>query len=293
MGVRRWVALVAVVWCVATAPALAQEEGAVVGQPDLLLYVDDAAVEPGNETTLDVYIANGGSVTTSGPERFEERVTTARNVRFRVATERLNATLADALTVRRDATLAGLVPPGVAGPFPIDLSVSERLPPGAYALPVEVTYDYTALASFSPFDSPRYVDRTRTELQYLILTVSETARFRVRALPNQNVTAGSTATYQIAVTNAGTEPAADLGIRLSTDNATVFFGPTYERTGDVSLYVPRLAPGETRVLNVTVGASQYAASGTYLLEARVTYDDPLGVTRVSDRLALGVEVENG
>lgn len=294
MGVRGWVALAVLLSCLAATPAVAQDgEGVVVGRPDLVLYAGDAVVEPGNVTTLDVYVANSGDVDMGGPPEFEARVTTARNVRFRVATERLNESLANAVEIRRGSAVAGTVPPGVSGPYPITLAAAERLPPGTYTLPIEVTYDYTNLVSFSPFDGPVYSDRTRTELREVTVTVPDGPRFRVRTPPGQRVAPGEYATYRIALTNVGTEPARNLGVALTTDNGSLFFGPPYERAGRIELYVPRLAPGETRVLAVTVGASEFAAPGSYLVEAEVTYDDPLGVTRTSDRLVVGVAVGSG
>ena len=296
MGLRGWVALVVLVSCLVATPAVAQdEEGVVVGRPDLVFYADDAVVDPGNVTTLDVYVANSGDVDLGGPTEFEARVTTARNVRFRVATERLieNESLADGVEIRRGSAIAGNVPPGVSGPYPIALAVAERLPPGTYTLPIEVTYDYTNLVSFSPFDSPVYTDRTRTEIREVAFTVPADPRFRVQTPPGQRIVPGDYATYRIALTNVGAEPARNLGVSLTTDNSSLFFGPPYERAGRIDLYVPRLAPGETRVLTVTVGASEFAAPGSYLVEGRVTYDDSLGVTRTSDRLVVGVTVEGG
>ena len=130
MRVRVWLVFVLLVGCLAATPAVAQdEESVVIGRPDLEVYADDAFADPGNATTLDVYLANSGDVSPGGAAEFEERVTTARNVRRRVATERLNETLAGAVQVRRGSAVA--VPSGVSGPYPITLAVAEGTPPAA------------------------------------------------------------------------------------------------------------------------------------------------------------------
>jgi hypothetical protein len=57
------------------------------------------------------------------------------------------------------------------------------------------------------------------------------------------------------------------------------------------VYVEELAPGESRAVNVQVGATTGISPGTYPIEVDVTYQTPDGVTEQSDTLSTGVRVE--
>src|SRR6056297_1431395 len=141
---------------------LAQQEGTVVGRPTLELAATDNRFGAGERVTLGVFVSNEGDIDRGGPAEYEQRVTTARNIRLEVDEDRMNRTLRRGIDVRTDQVFAGSVPEGVSGPFAFDLEISESLSPGTYRLPVEVTYDYTNFVRYGPNVQPEYGDGSRS-----------------------------------------------------------------------------------------------------------------------------------
>lgn len=264
------------------------QEGTVVGRPSLTLSVPDNRVRPGQRVTLDVFVANAGDLDSGGPERFERRVTTARNVTLRVVEDGLNETVADAVDVDTGTVLAGSVPPGVSGPFTVALVVGSDLAPGRYRIPVEVTYEYTNIVAYSAVDSPQYRDSSRQIVEEVTLVVEEHARVTVEPVPNQSVR-GDSGTVQIVVSNDGTAPATDVGVQLRADGSVLFFGDGNEHD-TVGVFVGRLEPGASRTVNVTVGVASQASDEQYLLSANATYRSVEGVDRTAGPFRFGVPV---
>jgi len=90
--------------------AVADEQ--VVGRPGITVIAPDASLEPGTETTLEVYLANEGQLFRSGLSDYVERVKTARATRLAVEED------GAPLTVETGAYPVGDVPPGTTGPTP-------------------------------------------------------------------------------------------------------------------------------------------------------------------------------
>jgi len=265
----------------------AQDEGVVVGRPSLELSAPANRITTG-ETTLDVYLSNAGDLDRGGPEQFERRVRTARNVQLQVATDRLEGPLARALTVETGRVPAGIVPPGVAGPFTLSLFVADSLPPGTYDLPIEVTYEYTLMVRYSQTDAPVYVDGERRVVQTVPVVLPALPRVEVAA-SDQSLSAGSVSGYRFDVTNVGTAVATDVVLTFRTDNASVFFGSTDGHHGAVEAFVRRLEPNETVELALTTAVAFSTAPGTYHVDVTARYRTPTGREAV-DRSAVGVVV---
>ncbi|MFC4549962.1 hypothetical protein, partial [Halorussus sp. GCM10023401] len=111
------------------------------------------------------------------------------------------------------------------------------------------------------------------------------------AVSNRTLLPGETVVYRFALTNVGSGTAFDVGLWLTVDNATLFFGSGVNRDGRVGVFVPRLRPGERRVFELRVGVEAATLPGTYLVAGNATYRDQLGAVRRSGWLAAGVTVE--
>jgi len=282
--------VVALVVAAGVAPALAQQEGTVVGRPNLDLSATDNRVGAGERVTLDVFVSNDGDLDRGGPAEYEQRVTTARNVRLEIDEDRMNRTLRRGVEVRTGEVFAGSVPEGASGPFGFTLDVSESLSPGTYEIPVEMTYDYTNFVRYGPSAQPEYGDGTRTQTGFVTIVVEDTPEFSVAAENLTRVTAGDATTYRLNVTNTGTQPATDVRVGLSAANSSLFFGGADAPQQRTSVFFERMEPGESRTFGVTVGAAGTTAPGTYLADAVVSYEDPSGVSGRSTGLSFGVAV---
>ncbi|MFC4551870.1 MULTISPECIES: COG1361 S-layer family protein [Halorussus] len=273
-----------------SAAALAQEEGTVVGRPNLELTAPDNQYGAGEQVALEVYISNDGDIDRGGPSEYEQRVTTARNVRLDIDEDRLNDTLARAIDINSGTVFAGSVPEGVSGPYAFNLEIGDSLSPGTYRIPVEVSYDYTNFVRYRTGGQPEYGDLSREQTAYVTIVVEDQPRFEISSQSLQPVTPGETATYRMNLTNTGTQPAVRADVTLSAANSSLFFGNAANPQQQTSVFFDRIEPGETKTFNVTVGATADTAPGTYIANAMVAYEQPNGVAGRSELLRYGVAV---
>ncbi|WP_137286859.1 NEW3 domain-containing protein [Halorussus salinisoli] len=284
------VAMVVAATATPAVPALVQEEGTVVGRPNLDLSATDNRFGAGERATLEMFVSNSGDLDRGGPSQYEERVTTARNVRLEIDESRMDEALVGNVEVETGTVFAGTVPEGVSGPFAFNVELSDSLAPGTYEVPVRVSYDYTNFVRYGPNTAPEYGDSSRTTTAYVTIVVEDRPEFEIRTQNLTRVTAGDDATYRLDVTNTGTQAATNAQVTLSAANSSVFFGGTDAPQQQTSVFFDRLEPGETRSFEVTVGASADTAPGTYLADAVVAYENPNGVADRSRRLTFGVAV---
>lgn len=294
---RRWVtvglvACLAVLLASSAVPAqdgfaMPAQDGTVAGRPNLRLAIPDPQVESGEVATLSLLLVNDARIFRGGDPRDETAVTTAYNVSVRPRTERLGGRLADALEFHTGRVPVGVVPPGVTGPVEFRVAVGESLPPGRYRIPFAVTYTYTAFVQ--PNESVLRI-RTRTETLTATVAVEASPQLRLSTAPNQSLTRGESRVVNFTVTNVGSEAAREVGLTLSTDNGSVYFGTRLDRQSKVSVYVPELAPDETRTVGVRMGADDATPAGTYLVAGRATYRDEFGSVHEAEWLAAGVVV---
>jgi hypothetical protein len=281
-------ALLVVVALASSTGALAQVEtqGTVVGNPNLEVVATENRLTWGDDQRLALAVTNAGRLQRGGPERFETRVTTARSLRVAVATDRLAEPLSEALVVRRDPAPVGELARGASAELSLAVGVADRLPPGTYDLPLDVTYRYTALVRYGTGD-PLYTERTATELVSVPLVVTQQPRLAVAAVPNQTLAPGANGSVAFTLSNTGTRTAADVGVTVNADSPVYFGAPDARQT---SLFVADLPPGASRTLSIPVGTRATATPATYLLGVSASYTTPEGFQRTADDLRLGVPV---
>lgn len=270
-------------------PIVGQDEGVVVGRPEIELTATDNRLTWG-EQDLNVTLSNSGVITQGGPEPYEERVQTARNVRLEIATDRLSDRLGEAIQVESGPVLAGTVPPGTAGPYAFRLELDQSLSPGTYEIPIRITYDYTRFVEYRGADPPRYADSTRTTVTTVTVIVESRSRFEVSAESGQSITAGDIGSYRITITNTGTQTATDAVITLQSSNASLFFGGPNVSRSVRTIFVPQLRPGESYTTAIRIGALRTTTPGVYPILASVAYETPNGVPERSRDLVVGVAV---
>lgn len=276
---------------VAVGPALAQEqgEGTVVGQPSLAVAAADATVVAGREQTVTLTLSNAGRLVRGGPERFENRVTTARNVQVSVATDRLDAALADGLEIERGQALYATVGAGETVQVPLRLRVRGSLAPGEYTLPVRVSYEYTPTVQYGGSD-PVYVTRETDALLTATLVVDRRPRLVILNASSEGVAPGSFGRYRLRIANNGTSAAADVGIRLRTANSSVYFGSVESPGATTAVFIDRLDPGETRTIEVTAGSYLGTTPGTYLVNVTARYGTPRTADDLQFSRRVGIRV---
>lgn len=260
-------------------PLASAAENQVIGRPDLSLSVPDNRVAPGEATTLRVAVVNDGIIVRGGPERFTERVTTARATTLDVGEVR-------GLDVETESVAVGQVPEGVVGPVEIDLTVPEFVPPGRYELPVTVSYTYTGTVTYdeaTPNDNPRFNDRSVTRRLTIPIVVEDQARFRVVGV-DTGVQVGTNGTMAVSVRNVGTDPAREASVGLTSANSDLSFGGV----ATAESFVGTWRPGETRTVTFPVAIAADAERRDYTLTGAVTYTDTDGIVRTSNELRTSV-----
>ena len=271
--------VVALLVVLSALPLASAVENQVIGRPDLSLSVPDNRVAPGEATTLRVAVVNDGVIVRGGPERFTERVTTARATTLDVGEVR-------GLDVETESVAVGQVPEGVVGPVEIDLTVPEFVPPGRYELPVTVSYTYTGTVTYdeaTPNDNPRFNDRSVTRRLTIPIVVEDQARFRVVGV-DTGVQVGTNGTMAVSVRNVGTDPAREASVGLTSANSDLSFGGV----ATAESFVGTWRPGETRTVTFPVAIAADAERRDYTLTGAVTYTDTDGIVRTSNELRTSV-----
>jgi hypothetical protein len=247
----------------------------VVGNPDLEVVVPDNELAPGAETTLEVSLANSGSLSHSGPSDFVERVTTARGTTMEV---RGGGT---PLTVETGRYPVGRVGPGTTGPIPIRITVPENVSPGTYELPVRIRYSYTSIVTYDQTASGptnvEYDESVRDRRTTLAVRVADEPRFEITAVES-DARVGGQGRVSMTVENTGTQTARLGRLSVEADSSEITLGTD---SITASGHLGRLVPGETRGVAYTVHTSADAQPRAYTLTGTVNYEDADGITRQS------------
>ncbi|MEF8855313.1 MAG: sialidase, partial [Haloarculaceae archaeon] len=266
------VALAAVIILAAVPGGVA---GAVAGEPVLSASLADGTVTPGETTSLRMTVINTGNVegATPGAGDLARRVTTARGLTVDVQPGEAP------ISVLTGERAVGTLPEGATPPLEIPIAVAEDATPGTYSLPVELTYTYTERIT----DRGNYVETTVTETVSVTLEVTDGASFEVTDV-DASVRVGSSGTVAVSIENAGTAPATDASVSLSSRNADLTLG----RSSSASRYVGEWAAGESRTVSYEVSAAGTAASEPYTMAATVAYEDDDGVPAATDALTFAL-----
>jgi hypothetical protein len=254
----------------------------VVGRPGITVVVPDATLEPGTETTIDVYLANEGQLFRSGLSDYVERVKTAR-----ATTLSVDAGEAP-LTVETGAYPAGEVPPGTTGPIPIEVTVPEDATPGTYELPVRFSYVYTSIvtydASGSTVTDVEFADASVNRRTTIDVEIESQSQFDLTTV-DAAVQTGGSGNVTLELANTGTEPARDAELTLTSADSSLAFA---DGASTATVHVDRLAPDASRRFTVDVTAADNTATRPVALTGTVAYEDPDGVARDSRPLRTGI-----
>ncbi|MFB6280964.1 MAG: COG1361 S-layer family protein [Haloferacaceae archaeon] len=280
-------ALLVAVLVLATAAAPAAANTVVVGSPDVSVTSPTGPVEASERTTLRVVVANHGTVERGDQNKpgYEDRVTTARNVRVRIP----DGGLPPGIESRTGTVSIGRLPAPASQALDFGIEVG-NVSPGRYRVPVVVEYGYVRAINYDSFEQPEFTDTTETVRTSVVLVVEDRAQFALVSEGANRLFAGDTGTLAFTVENTGTRTARRATVRLSTGSPGLFFGPQADPQESASLFVPALEPGETRRLTARIGASSDVAPGSYPVTATVTFRNRNGIARTADELRTGVTV---
>lgn len=280
-------ALLLAVLVLATVAAPVAANTVVTGSPDVSITSPTGPVQASERTTLRVVVANDGTVEDGDQSKpdYERQVTTARNVRVRIA----EGGLPSGIESRTGTVSLGQLPSPGAQAVDFELEVG-NVSPGRYRIPVVVEYGYVRSINYDRFEQPEFTDTTETVRTSVALIVEERAQFELVSEGANRLFAGDTGTLAFTVKNTGTRTARRAAVRLSTESPGLFFGPMSAPQESTSLYVDALEPGETRRLTATIGASSDVSPGEYPVTATVSFRNRNDVVQRADAIRTGVTV---
>lgn len=246
------------------------------GNPVLSVHLPDNRVETGEETTLELFVLNGGEVRLGGTRDTEARVTTARQVVVSLGTG------AAPMTVETGPRPVGNVPEGVVGPVTFSLSVRDNAAAGTYRLPVGVSYVYTNEIETDDPDEPEHHQRSSSFRTTVDVIVEPSADFEV-ANVTSTLAVGDEGTVRGTVTNTGEAPVRNAVVIFTGDNPNLAPVETEFAVGD-------LRPGRSATFAFDAEVSDSADAGPRQLTFEVRYRDTDDEVRRSDPLDARVEV---
>jgi len=259
------------------------ESREVLGSPDIGIYSPQNELEPGQQTTMEVYVTNSGTVDKNGPARFTDRVTSARSASIVVES-------GDApIEVNTGQYPLGTVSEGTRGPIPIDVTIADSAEPGTYEIPVNVRYTYTRAVDYETSASGptdiSYTDFTVDQTRTLTVEITDAPTFEVVDVQS-DVQIGERGDVELALTNTGTRTASDATVSLTSSSDEVSFGSTSESGQS---YVGEWRPDETKRITYSVALDDDATLRDYPLSATVSYNDEDGIARQSTPLTTNVD----
>jgi uncharacterized repeat protein (TIGR01451 family) len=260
------------------ASGVATADEQVIGRPTVEVFAPDNELQPGEETTVQVYVSNEGELRRSGISSFVERVTTARGTTLEVEAG------SSPIQVDTERYPVGSVPIGTAGPFPIEVTVPENATPGTYSLPVRVRYRYTSLISYDLGPggpaNVEYQIADYSRRQGLAVRVADIAQFEITGVES-SAQIDDTGEMAVTVRNTGTAPARNAQLTLRSPSDELTFG---SESREADNYIGRLGPGQTTTVTGTVALTEDAKTRPYTLSGTVNYDDTDGVRQESETL---------
>jgi len=302
---------------VAVAPTGAQEsvtgEGQVLGSPDIEVSVTDNRLGTGEVGELTVTLSNSGDIRRGGPQVFQERVKTARNVRVSLDEDTVDAPI----DVKTGTVVLGDVADGRPRTATFRVETPEDVETGRYRIPVRIEYSSTRLVEYlktaTPpgYTNPRYrgEDEKSTVEEIEVVFESE-PRFEVVSESASGLYVGDTGIFEVTVRNTGDETARDATVRFESGSSDVGFGSLSNPRSSASVsagggdgetevvdgeVVPAsggsdIPPGKTETVSVKMNAGPDTVEGSYPVSVRVGYDNENGVEEVSEKVRTQVEV---
>jgi len=248
----------------------------VRGSPDISVSLQDDTVAAGEETTLDVVLANSGDLdqgSTTNPA-LDSEVTTARGLTVDVRDGNVP------ISVTTGSQSLGSLATGAPTTASFDISVDEDAEPGTYRVPVDLSYDYYNFISES---SGARSTGSSSPTRYVTVTVSDDATFDVTNV-SSDAQVGSSGTVAVTVENSGQTAANNSDVTLSSQNGELTFGERTESTRSVESW----APGESRTFRYDVSATEDAQVESYPFQLDVAFDNPDGVRKESTGTSVSV-----
>lgn len=238
---------------------------------DGLQRVDEtisAGVTPDAEQTFSIGDVNSnlhvgeegnvtGTVTNDGPDE-------ARNVVVRYADQSPNV-----VPVENEVAVGNLAS-GESASFRLPVEINGNAEAGARVADISVRYR-NADSELRRYDDVEFTYPVASERDEFLVSVDD-----------RTVEAGSTATFDVTVTNNRDKPVSDIEARLFADSPL----DSAEDEG----FAESLAPGESVTMRFTLSADSGATAKTYPVSIDFRYDDASGDSQLSETKRIAISI---
>ncbi len=245
--------------------------------PDFDVYAPENIVEPGEETTLELEIRNGGSAEEGGDDVGETPTTEARDV-----TMTLDGGDGP-VTVKSDEAPMRTMSAQSMTSETFTVAVDEKAQAGSYEVDVEIEYTYTGFNGH---------ERTTTDTETIEVVVEDQARFDAETV-SSDLVVGEQGVVEFNLTNTGVEDASNAVVQFSSPDGNVqTIDPTDEgselQTAGGEEYVGDWGSNETVTVKAAMEVDNDALARTYPVSVRVQFQDENGTDRTAQSIRVGV-----
>ncbi|GAA0555425.1 hypothetical protein ABNG02_11360 [Halorubrum ejinorense] len=244
----------------------------VRGSPVLDLFVSQASVPAGAESTVTVDIVNTGEMEIGN--QLDPDVTTARGLTLEIDDGDVPIDVEDGPIPVGDVRTA-------ASPVsvPLDVTVPDDVPDGRYEVEATARYRYT-FEIIPEFNDHK--DRRGIEDFDLTIVVDDGARFAVLET-DTDAQVGGSGDVTVTLANVGEEIARDAVVSGTTTAPGVRLGE-----GGGQSFVGDWAPGENRTVTFDSSVGTSFGGGAYALSSTVDYRDSNGIEETAAPARAGV-----
>lgn len=257
------------------APAVAQEQISIKGEPDLSVRSAAPTLAPGQSATLTLQVSNDGDLYRGAPDQ-RDAVVTARDVTIEAEAD-------DApFEVDNDIISLGAVSEDRPREVEVAVTVPEDAEPGTYDLDVDVEYSHAA-QYWTSGTSQYSQEHSHSFEETIEIDVEDTARFELTNVTT-DAQIGNDGSLNGTLENVGSERAEDVRLALESSSPAVAFG----ESPATEIFVGSLEPGESTQVETDVAVKPDGSVREYSIGGSVKYADADGFTRQDPDLSVGL-----
>lgn len=193
------------------------------------------------------------------------------------------------ITLKSLPTIAGDIGSWDQVPVTILGTVHQNATPGAYVIPLEVTYNYVyAIPMVGPdFSTIKVLYNQKNQTIPVSIRVMSEVRLVILHEQSENMAPDTQGYLVLDIMNAGYSTGEDVSFSIVPSNNVTF------QMVDSNVYLKRFAPGNVTTIKARIAVKDHTGAGSYpaLLEGH--YRDTDGILRNTPAVPIGIAVAKG
>jgi len=257
-------------------------------QPTLVIHTEgDPEYYPGDTFTMTVVLTNRGRDTALQvaplltPGVYDPSTALGVTVRPRAG----NAPV----TLKSLPVMAGDIGSWGEARVTIEGTVSRNASPGAYAIPLNISYQYVYAIPMSgeAYSSVDLLYRKKVLELPAIFRVRSDVRPAIAGERAENLVPGTQGYLDVSVENTGYATGSEVTLRIVPEDNVTF------QMVDDSIFLSEFRPGDVVPLRVRIAVKDHTAAGSYPAVLTGEYKDADGIVRTTPPVPIGIPVSQG